>query len=424
MPVTRRALLRAGLLVGSATLLKGCIQPAPPAAPQGASKEVTITYWNGLTGADGPIMDELVERFTRETGIKVEQQRIPWVDLYAKLQVAAPAGEGPDMCLMHTGEIPHFADDGIIEPIDEKTLAEKGFRGEDYTPAPWDGGTYQSKRYAVPLDIPQHVLYLHNQVLRDAGLAGPDGTPKVPTSKAELVSMAQQMTKGDNFGLIVGATSGVGAVWGFHNLLWQNDANIFTPDLKKAAVAEPAAIEVAEFLGSLYADLHVAPPVGTVSLDAFQAGKVGMWIGGSWNIVGLRSAKIDFTAAPLPTIFKQPAVWTSPHQFTFPKPKQRDEAKREAAWNQIRWITDHVIDWTLRAGQVSPRTKVQQDPSVTGDPVLRVFAGQAPHWQVAQPTTKWPRAESLTVPQIEAIYSGQKRAADAVGELATQIDAL
>ena len=42
-------------------------------------------------------MDELIDQFTKETGIRVEQQRIPWADLYAKLQVSVPAGEGPDL---------------------------------------------------------------------------------------------------------------------------------------------------------------------------------------------------------------------------------------------------------------------------------------------------------------------------------------
>ena len=63
----------------------------------GAQAKPTITYWNGLTGADGKVMDELVDQFTNETGIKVEQQRITWPDLYAKLQVSVPAGEGPDL---------------------------------------------------------------------------------------------------------------------------------------------------------------------------------------------------------------------------------------------------------------------------------------------------------------------------------------
>ena len=30
-----------------------------------------------------------------------------------------------------------------------------------------------------------------------------------------------------------------------------------------------------------------------------------------------------------------------------------DRAKRDAAWTHIRWMTDHVAEWTLKAGQVS-----------------------------------------------------------------------
>ena len=63
----------------------------------GAQAKPTITYWNGLTGADGKVMDGLIDQFTNETGIKMEQQRILWPDLYAKLQVSVPAGEGPDL---------------------------------------------------------------------------------------------------------------------------------------------------------------------------------------------------------------------------------------------------------------------------------------------------------------------------------------
>ena len=36
----------------------------------GAQAKPTITYWNGLTGADGKVMDGLIEQFTNETGIR------------------------------------------------------------------------------------------------------------------------------------------------------------------------------------------------------------------------------------------------------------------------------------------------------------------------------------------------------------------
>ena len=239
-----------------------------------AQPKATITYWNGLTGADGKVMDELIDQFTRDTGIRIEQQRMPWADLYAKLQVAVPAGEGPDLALIHTVEVPHFASDGILEVIDDATATGKGFHGEDYLPAMWQGGTYQGKRYSLPLDVPQHLLYMNVKVMKDAGLAGSDGRPSVPASRDELVTMAKHIAaKGDTFGFAIGTVGPGRYTWGFHNLLWQNGANVYTPDLKKSGLADPAAIEVAEFWAALEGQHKIAPPANANCRDAFIAGQ-------------------------------------------------------------------------------------------------------------------------------------------------------
>jgi multiple sugar transport system substrate-binding protein len=258
--------------------------------------------------------------------------------------------------------------------------------------------------------------------MKDAGLANSDGSPKVPGSKDELVQMATKLTRGDVFGFAIGTVAIGRYTWGFHNLLWQNGANVFTSDLKRSALADPAAIEVAEFYGSLQA--KIAPPANASARDAFLAGKLGMWIAGSWNFTGLREAKADFAVAPIPKLFKQPTVWTIPHQFSFPKPKAANAAKRDAAWAYVRWMTDHVVEWTLRAGQVSAYRKPHTDSRLTGDPVYRTLLAQAPYWQNGQATPKWVAAENLTRPQIESVYIGQKAAKPAMEELARQINAL
>src|SRR5262249_3768908 len=131
--VSRRRFLTGAAAAGAAASLSVAARRAS------AQAKPAITYWNGLTGADGKGMDELIGQSTRDTGIKIEQQRIQWPDLYAKLQVAVPAGEGPDLALIHTVEIPHFGSDGVLEPMDDGIVSGKGFRGEDYLPAVWQG---------------------------------------------------------------------------------------------------------------------------------------------------------------------------------------------------------------------------------------------------------------------------------------------
>jgi multiple sugar transport system substrate-binding protein len=369
-------------------------------------------------------MDELIDQFTKDTGIRVEQQRIPWADLYAKLQVSVPAGQGPDLALIHTVEVSHFANDGVLEAIDDAAAVGKGFRGDEYLPSTWQGGLYQGKRYAIPLDVPQHILYLNVKVMREAGLVAADGKPKVPANREELLAMAKQITKGDTYGFTIGTLNPGKYTWGFQNLLWQNGANVYAPDFKRSALAEPAAVEVAEFWGAIYAQHKIALPANANCRDAFVAGKLGMWIAGSWNFTGLREAKVDFTVAPVPRLFKQPVVWTMPHQFTFPKPKPANAAKRDGAWAYMRWMSDHVAEWTLKAGQVSALRKAHSDPRITSDPVLRTLLAQAPNWQGGQATPKWVAAENLTRPVIEDVYIAQKPAAAAMTDLARQINAL
>ena len=422
MSAASRRLTRRRFVQGTAALATATL--ARPPRHASAQAKPAITYWNGLTGADGKIMDELIDRFTKETGIRMEQQRIPWADLYAKLQVAVPSDEGPDLALIHTVEIPHFASDGILDVMADATTGAKGFRAEDYLPSTWQGGVYQGKRYAIPLDVPQHLLYVNVKVLRDAGLVGADGKPRVPATRDDLLAMAKQITKGDTFGFAIGTANPGRYTWGFHNLLWQNGANVYASDLKRSGLGEPAALEVAEFWAAIVNQHKITPPANANCRDAFIAGKLGLWIAGSWNFTGLRDAKVEFVAAPLPRLFKQPVVWTIPHQYTLPKRKSVDAAKRDAAWAHVRWMSDHVADWTLKAGQVSALRKPHADSRITGDPVLRTLLSQAAQWQSGQPTPKWVVAENLTRPVIESIYIGQKPAAAAMGDLARQINAL
>ena len=68
--VSRRRFLTTAAAVGAAASLSAGTRRAS------AQPKATISYWNGLTGADGKVMDELIDQFTRDTGIRVEQQRM------------------------------------------------------------------------------------------------------------------------------------------------------------------------------------------------------------------------------------------------------------------------------------------------------------------------------------------------------------
>ena len=306
--------------------------------------------------------------------------------------------------------------------------AGKGFRGEDYLPATWQGGTFQGKRYSLPLDVPQHIMYVNVKVMKDAGLVGADGRPRVPASRDELVTMAKKITKADTFGFAIGTVNPGQLHVGLpqpalaergQRLRARSQARGARPTRPRSrspssgsALPAPAQDRPA----------RRTPTAATPSSRAASA--CGSPARGTSP--GLREAKVDFVAVPVPRLFKQPVVWAMPHQYTFPKPKGAPiAAKRDAAWAHMRWMTDNVAEWTLKAGQVSASRKAARGPAHHRRPGPEgpagpgaQLAGRAAHPEVGRGREPHPSGDR------ERSTTGRSRPRAAMEDLARQINAL
>ena len=133
---------------------------AATSAPATSGKPAaSFTWWNDLGGANAKAMADLLAKFDKEQGVKVDQQIMDINDLYSKLKLAVPAGQAPDLMLLLTPAIPNFASLNLLEPYDPAVLSAKGIKQEDYAQATWDAGTYKGKRYALTQDVVQSVLF-------------------------------------------------------------------------------------------------------------------------------------------------------------------------------------------------------------------------------------------------------------------------
>src|SRR5438128_9537146 len=107
MPDSKPSLSRRRFLEGAA-LGATALTVSPRRAS--AQAKPTVTYWNGLTGADGKIMDELIDHFTRDTGIRMEQQ----ADRLGG-SVRQAAGRGAGRRGTGSGADPHRRDTSLRE---------------------------------------------------------------------------------------------------------------------------------------------------------------------------------------------------------------------------------------------------------------------------------------------------------------------
>src|SRR5829696_3556261 len=104
---------------------------------------LTLSYWNGFTGGDGPAMQELVKNFQGEhDNITIDNNTVEWSDFYQRLPAAANAGKGPDVGAMHLDQLATNAARNVLAPVDD--LAEAlGLAEEDFAPSVWTPGIYQ-----------------------------------------------------------------------------------------------------------------------------------------------------------------------------------------------------------------------------------------------------------------------------------------
>ena len=347
----------------------------PPAAPRRArpSAKATITYWNGLTGADGKVMDELIDQFTSETGIKIEQQRILWADLYAKLQVVGAGRRGPG-----PGADPHRRGSALRQRRHPgarwttATLGGEGLQGEDYLPSPWQGGIYQGKRYSLPLDVPQHLLYMNMKVMKDAGLVGAGRQAQGAGEPGRARGHGEADHEGRHLRLRASARVNPGKL---HVGLPQPAL----AERRERLRARPQALGARRAGGDrggrvLGRALRAAQDraAGERELRATRSSRASSACGS--RAPGTSPA----CARPRSTSWRRRCRASSSSRSSgrcrtsTPSPSRRPStaAKRDAAWAHIRWMTDHVAEWTLKAGQVSASRKAHADPRITGDPVL------------------------------------------------------
>jgi multiple sugar transport system substrate-binding protein len=381
-----------------------------------AAGNVTLLFWNGLTGPDGRVMEGIVADFmSANRTIKIEQQQLPWTDFHTKMLTAIPAGQGPDVAIMHTYEKPRYVQSGALTEFSDADLAALGFQEKDFASRPWGSGIYQGKRYSVPLDIHALCLYINNPLFKAAGLWA-DGKPKAPTNTVEFLAACKALTTGDHYG-VAWLQRGVG--WAFQMLLWQNGGDLF--DAKgEPTLDSPAAIEAMQFIQDLNKKYHYTPEGITGNpAEAFQTGKIGMAVHGDWLIPAFVRANMDFTVAPAPTFFKRRWVWAGSHQFYLPVQRRPDSAKREAALVFIKWISDHSLAWG-QGGHILARSALTATPGFRARK-QGVLLADAPHWHDMPAVPKILVEESLMPAAQEQIFLGRVTPKEGLTTLNEQI---
>ena len=379
--LTRQDFLLLSASAGAGLALAGCgggstaVQSAGDGGKSYKGPKVNIAFWNGLTGGEGPYIQELVQEFNSQSkNINVSMNIVEWDTFYQKVPSAVNTGEGPDVGIMHHDQLGTNAARGVIIPLDDVANALK-LKEADFAPAVWDAGVYNNQRYGISLDIHPLGFYYNKGTMEKAGL-----DPNNPPQTRDDYEAALEEMKGAGIeGHWMSPFEFTGAL-SFMVLLWQFGGDLYNEDTTKATFNSAAGVEALEWMVSMiekgYSPKNVAQDAEFI---AFQNGNNAFMWNGIWNINPLNDVDgLDWGVSPMPQIGTEKATWAGSHHFAIMNKRPLDENKVAASKVFINWVSQKSIEYA-KAGQIPARKTVRESQEFKNLEEQSTLAKQLPY---------------------------------------------
>ena len=181
----------------AATAVPPTPYPTVAQAP-GSSK---ITFWYGLTGFNGGVTQQVVNKFnTSQSKYYVEAVQQPnYDDTINKLNTSLAGGALPNVVQIYDIGTQRMIDSKRVLPVQDFIEKDKSDIISDLEPAVASYYTVNGKLYSMPFNSSAPVMYYDKNAFKEVGL-DPD---KPPTTYDEVFAAAQKLVKRDANGKII-----------------------------------------------------------------------------------------------------------------------------------------------------------------------------------------------------------------------------
>lgn len=344
------------------------------------SSPKTLTYWATNQGSslevDKKVLQPELDRFEKQTGIKVKLEVIPWSDLLNRILAATTSGQGPDILNIGNTWSASLQSTGALLPWDEKNFEAIGGKGRFVDSALGSTGAPGKDPAAVPLYSMSYALYYNKKMFKDsrhseaADHLGRGGRRK------------QKISKDGKWGIGVEGSNLSNNIHQVFVLGKQHGADFFTADGKPDFTSDGAVAAVKQYVDLMAAQKIVAPGnaeyAQNQSLSDFAKNKTGMvlWQTPSQTFESQGMTPEEWGVAPAPVPSGKPGAGKQVNSMVaginmavFKNTKNLDGALKF-----VKFMTsdDEQILLNKAYGSVTPVKSAQDDP-VFADPWLAVI---------------------------------------------------
>jgi len=432
-----KRLLASTLAAAVIAALAGCtvVKEDEPVASGGASAKasggVQLIMYTWTEAAEEQANQALLDEFERaHPGITVELQNAPGSqEAMAKLQAMIAAQEAPDLVSLHGAYFVPLASNGALLPLDEYLAKSTELSADDFNERLLNLCRRDGKLYSLPRYTSVYALFYNQDLFDAAGVPYPDR--QSPWDWDAYLTTARKLTRdtdGD------GATDQWGCYIDFwearvYPWLWQNDADIFSPDRAKCTLDAPEAVEGVQFAADLLHAHKVTPETLSTErdqgLEVFGSGKVAMYMTGPWDIQTLteagRSEGLRWGVAPLPMGKRRATMLGTENYAICTQSQHPDET-----WRLFEFLMTSQSQETMaeQLEKMPSRLSVINGPYVSAEekPGRRVFA-EALSYAVEPPNVPdWSQIRQLYQDELDNIWIGKKSAAQGCRDAARRIN--
>ena len=358
------------------TVVEPTVEPTPVVNAFGECDDPLI-LWHGLTGSDGAIFAELLQKFSADNpDVCLNSEGYPWDLFFQKYPTAVAAGTPPDLVIFHASEVKQMASLGMMIPLDDIIYNDGTFSRDDFNPTLIKAITIDGKTMALPFDNHGWLLWYNTELIKNAGL-DPENLPK---NGEEFIAWAQKLTTDvngkhpneagfDKDNVEVWAIDFTWPRYTVPTTLWQFGGSVISDDGTKATLASPESIAAIQFWHDLMYKYYVAPPNTpgkTWSGDLYRAGRLVFMWEGTWMRGFMRDnpeiaakTKTAFINSLAPD--GNQAVKFDSHIFSIPTGVDKEGIAK--AKKLMTYLVKNSAYWAT-SGQVPALLSVQQSPEV------------------------------------------------------------
>ncbi len=323
-----------------------------PTLPAVAQPPVTIVHWQHFHEGRANALRGLVQVFERQNpGIRVQTDLPPYEQYFAKLLSSLAAGTGPDVFQIAMENAEQFINAGFLAPV-PASVATPEFIRDNYLSWTTERFRRGSQYYGLPTDVQHLVMYINDELAREAGL----DPAKPPETWDDLIAAARRATKRDAAGNIVQAGLDTRYRWAvYSSLLYQYvEGPVIDARARRATYDSPqgiAAWKVAETL--LRGPGAVDSPRFLPGQRKWEFRRAVFYINHPVNrsVIAALAPDIKYTIAPIPRVAGKKLVVPGHHWAYVVNAKSRNV---EAAWKWVSFLTSRTGQrtWMKNAGDL------------------------------------------------------------------------